>query len=140
MAANGAVSDADFAEGMRHVDSGAGGAAERTDFAKIHAVWRATCSSPEDIGDVTKWEFYAGGHGARAKWARGDLSQAVPLVEWGNHTGATTMTYFAGIRKYVLAISTASVYPLMDGGPFDTYFLESNSISAWPSKLLHSPD
>ena len=52
MAANGAVSDADFAEGMQHVDSGAGGAAERAAFAKIHAVWRATCSSAEDIGDV----------------------------------------------------------------------------------------
>jgi hypothetical protein len=49
-----------------------------------------------DIDDKSKWEFYAGGHGADAKWVAGDVSTATPLVEWTNHTGSTTMTYFAG--------------------------------------------
>ena len=82
-----------------------------------------------DIDDKSKWEFYAGGHGADAKWVAGDVSKATPLLEWTNHTGSTTMTYFAGIKKYIISICTASHYPVMDGGHFDTYFLESDSIT-----------
>ena len=81
-----------------------------------------------NIADKTKWEFYAGGHGAAAKWATGDISQAKPLVDWKNHTGVVTMTYFAPIKKYVLSISTATVYPMMTH-QFDTYFLESDAIT-----------
>jgi hypothetical protein len=83
----------------------------------------------ENINDGSKWEFYAGGHGASAEWVTGDVSQAKPLIEWTNHTGCTTMTYFAGIKKYVITISTASNYPVMDGGDFDTYYLESDDIT-----------
>ena len=57
-----------------------------------------------DIDDKTKWEFYAGGHGGAAKWVAGDVSKATPLVEFTNHTGSTTMTYFAAIKKYVLTV------------------------------------
>ena len=32
--------------------------------------------SEEEISDGSKWEFYAGGHGADAKWAIGDVAQA----------------------------------------------------------------
>ena len=31
--------------------------------------------SEEEISDGSKWEFYAGGHGADAKWAIGDVAQ-----------------------------------------------------------------
>jgi len=82
-----------------------------------------------NIDDKSKWEYYAGGHGADAKWVAGDVAKATPLLEWTNHTGSTTMTYFAGIKKYIVTISTASVYPVMDNGHFDTYFLESDSIT-----------
>ena len=61
-----------------------------------------------NIADKSKWEFYAGGHGADAKWVTGDISGAQPLVDWKNHTGVVTMTYFAPIKKYVLSISTAT--------------------------------
>jgi len=82
-----------------------------------------------NIDDRTKWEFYAGGHGSAAKWVAGDVSKATPLVEFTNHTGCTTMTYFAGIKKYIMSINTASHYPDMDGGNYDTYFLESDDIT-----------
>jgi hypothetical protein len=82
-----------------------------------------------DIGDKTKWEFYAGGHGSAAKWVTGEVSQAKPLIEFTNHTGGTTMTYFAGIKKYVMTINTASNYPAMDGGNFDTWMLEADDIT-----------
>jgi len=81
------------------------------------------------INDKSKWEFYAGGHGAGAKWVAGDVSKAEPIVDWTNHTGCATMTYFAGIKKYVMTINTASHYPTMDGGDFDVYFLESDDIT-----------
>lgn len=83
----------------------------------------------ENINDGSKWEFYAGGHGSSALWVTGDVSQAKPLVEWTNHTGSTTMSYFAAIKKYVMTISTASHYPTMDNGDFDTYFLEADDIT-----------
>ena len=51
------------------------------------------------IADKSQWEFYAGGHGTDAKCVQGDLSQAKPLVDWKNHTGVVTMTYFAPIKK-----------------------------------------
>ena len=57
------------------------------------------------------------------------MSKAPPLLEWTNYTGSTTMTYFAGIKKYNISICTGSHYPVMDGGHFDTYFLESDSIT-----------
>ena len=83
--------------------------------------------SPEAIGDKARWEFYAGGTGADAKWVQGDVEAAKPLVSWPNHTGVVTMTYMAAIKKYVLVISTATYYPSMVK-EFDTYFLESDSI------------
>jgi hypothetical protein len=81
------------------------------------------------INDKSKWEFYAGGHGKNAKWVAGDVSKAEPLVDWTNHTGSSTMTYFEGIKKYVMTVSLASHYPTMDGGNFDQYFLESDDIT-----------
>ena len=77
-----------------------------------------------NIGDRSQWEFYAGGHGSAARWVVGDVSKASPLLEFTNHTGCTTMTYFAAIKKFVITINTASNYPVMDGGDFDTWMLE----------------
>ena len=89
-----------------------------------------------NIGDKTKWEFYAGGHGSAAKWVSGDVAQATPLVEFANHTGCTTMTFFPAIKKYVMTINTASNYPVMDGGDFDTWMLEVRSLSVCCAKVL----
>jgi hypothetical protein len=80
------------------------------------------------INDRSKWEFYAGGTGADAKWVHGDIGSAVPLVKWNDHMGVVTMTYFDALQKYVLTISTATTYPNMEGA-FDTYFLESDTIT-----------
>eukprot|EP00041_Stephanoeca_diplocostata_P006638 m.90490 g.90490 ORF g.90490 m.90490 type:complete len:629 (+) comp16461_c0_seq2:37-1923(+) len=80
------------------------------------------------IADKAQWEFYAGGTGADAKWAKGDVSAAAPLVTWNNHTGVVTMTYFSVLKKYIMCISTASFYPYMTK-QFDTYFLESDAIT-----------
>ena len=39
------------------------------------------------------------------------------------------MTYMAGLRKYLMTVSTAAVYPFMASHPFDSYYLESDSIT-----------
>ena len=77
--------------------------------------------SPELIGSLFL-------QGTDAKWVTGDVKQAEPLVEWTNHTGVVTMTYFPALKKYIMCISTASIYPMMTH-QFDTYFLESDSIT-----------
>jgi len=82
----------------------------------------------EHIADKSKWEFYAGGNGADAKWVTGDVAAAVPMLDWVHHTGTTTMTYFPGIKKYILTTSTATNWPMMTE-QFDTYFMESDSIT-----------
>ena len=85
------------------------------------------------IDDRTQWEFYAGGHGSAAKWVTGEVSQARPLVEFSNHTGCTTVTYLAPIKKYIMSINTASHYPTMDGGDFDTWSNPNPSPSPSPN-------
>ena len=68
------------------------------------------------------------GHGASAKWVTGDVGAAAPLVTWDNHTGVVTMTFFPALKKYIMSISTATHYPMMTE-EFDTYFLESDSVT-----------
>jgi hypothetical protein len=48
----------------------------------------------ESIADKSKWEFYAGGTGASAKWVSGDVSQAVPILDWIHHTGTSHVRSF----------------------------------------------
>ena len=81
-----------------------------------------------NISDRSHYEFYAGGVGDEAQWVRGNVSAAAPLLNWTNHTGVVTMSYFHGLRKYVMVVSTVSVYPFTNRA-FDTYFLESDSIT-----------
>lgn len=89
-------------------------------------VYLARVEPTEDaIMDGKQWEFWAGE--ARG-WVRGDVNQAAPLISWENTTGVVTMTYIAPLRKYVLVVSTANEYPSMVKA-FDTYFLESDSIT-----------
>ena len=70
-------------------------------------------TAPRCLGASYRWEFYAGGHGADAKWVTGDVQKAAPLVTWNNHTGVVTMTYFHPLQKYILTVSTATLYPSM---------------------------
>jgi hypothetical protein len=81
-----------------------------------------------NIADRSRYEFFAGGAGAEAKWVTGNVSAATPLLNWTNHTGVVTMSYFRGLRKYVMVLSTVSIYPFTNRA-FDTYFLESDSIT-----------
>merc|ERR1711920_1092934 len=78
----------------------------------------------EAVGDRKEWEFYAG----NGTWVKGDVTQARPLVSWGNRTGVTTMSYIPAIRKYIMCISTPTNSPFTEDD-FDTYILESDTIT-----------
>lgn len=79
--------------------------------------------TPEAMSDGQQWEFYAGGHGSNARWLRGNVSQAQPLISWENHTGVSTMSYHPALKKYILVVST-TIYPFLVK-QFDTYYLVS---------------
>lgn len=78
----------------------------------------------EAVEDRARWEFFAGD----GTWVRGDVSQARPLVAWANRTGVTTMTYIPALQRYIMCISTPTYSPYTEK-QFDTYFLESESIT-----------
>jgi len=78
----------------------------------------------EAVEDRARWEFFAGD----GTWVKGDVSQARPLVVWANRTGVTTMTYIPALKRYIMCISTPTYSPYTEK-QFDTYFLESESIT-----------
>lgn len=78
----------------------------------------------EAVEDREQWEFFAGDK----KWVRGDVTQARPLISWANRTGVTTMTYIPAVKRYIVCISTPTFSPFTEK-QFDTYFLESESIT-----------
>jgi hypothetical protein len=87
--------------------------------------------SIENMNDATKYEFFAG-HDAQgvAAWTS-DFAKIRPLVEWRDHMGCVTMTYDAGLKKFLLCVT--------DGGNtvsrYSTYILESDHITG-PWKLV----
>ena len=84
--------------------------------------------TPAAMADRLQWEFYAGGTGAAAKWVKGDVAAAQPLLEWQDTMGVVTATFFPAIRKYIMCVSTATYWPSMVR-EFDTYFLEADAIT-----------
>jgi GH43 family beta-xylosidase len=87
--------------------------------------------SPETINDPKAYEFFAG-HDAQgqAVWT-GDLKASRPLLEWNNHMGCVTATYFPPLKKYLMCVT--------DGGNtcarMNTYLLEADTLTG-PWKLV----
>ncbi|HEX3698171.1 MAG TPA: hypothetical protein VH374_22560 [Polyangia bacterium] len=84
--------------------------------------------TPSTANDVSAWEFFAGRDGGgNAIWSS-SFASIQPLLEWKNQMGSLWMTYIAPLKKYLLAVSRPH-----DGfnnyGGFDTFFLESDSVS-----------
>jgi hypothetical protein len=87
--------------------------------------------SLETINAPKAYEFFAG-HDAQGhpKWVR-DLKQIKPLLEWNNHMGCVTATYFAPVKKFLMCVT--------DGGNtcarMDTYILEADALTG-PWRLV----
>ncbi|TRZ89008.1 hypothetical protein D4R89_06870 [bacterium] len=87
--------------------------------------------SPQNINDITKWEFYAGrGADGKAAWTK-DFLEIKPLLSWNNRMGCTTITYDAPLKKYLMCVT--------DGWPgvedMNTYLLEADDITG-PYRLI----
>ena len=84
--------------------------------------------APATINMRESWEFFAGGDA----WTS-DLLQAQPLFQWavpdGGHTGIVTMTYDAALGRFLTAVSTGSLTDHKNGSAFDSYVLESPSVT-----------
>jgi hypothetical protein len=87
-----------------------------------------SCSTPPATSPSNPNPNSAPPQAAGDRWVKGDISAAKPLLTWNNHTGVTTMTWIPAIKKFIVVISTPSFSPYTNK-QFDTYFLESDSIS-----------
>ncbi len=86
---------------------------------------------PDTMNDESAYEYFAG-HKEDGKpiWSS-DFEDVRPLVEWNNNCGCVTITYNAGLDKYLMWIT--------DGWPtvkhMDTYLLEADAITG-PWKMV----
>jgi hypothetical protein len=95
--------------------------------------------APAVMHDGASWEFFGGyKHGTTdvPNWVA-VVDDAKPLFTWENRTGTVTMTYVAGMRKFIMVVSTPD---LSDGigsmaGAFCTYFLEADKITG-PFRMI----
>ena len=87
--------------------------------------------SPENINDLTKYEFFAG-HDATGKpvWS-GDFARIKPLLDWNNNMGCATATYNPVLKKYLMCVT--------DGWPtcakMHSYILEADELTG-PWRLV----
>jgi hypothetical protein len=90
--------------------------------------------APQTLNDASVYEFYSGGQGPTATWSN-RLSDAAPLIAWGNRTGVVTLSWHPLLQKFIMVVSTPTASPFTgsDVPPFnatyDTYFLESDCIT-----------
>ena len=87
--------------------------------------------SPENINDVTKYEFFAGRDAAgQPLWTR-DFARIKPLLDWNNNMGCVTATYVPGLKKYLMCVT--------DGWPtcakMNSYTLEADQLTG-PWRLV----
>jgi len=87
--------------------------------------------SVENINDITKYQFFAGfDHNENAIWSD-DFSAIKPLLSWNNRMGCTTITYNAGLNKYIMC--TTDGWPGMED--MNTYLLEADQITG-PYRMI----
>jgi hypothetical protein len=80
--------------------------------------------SPENINDISKYEFYGGRDSKGLPFWTRDFKAIKPLLEWNNNMGCVTITYNAPLKKYLMCVT--------DGGntvsKMNTYILESDRL------------
>ena len=91
----------------------------------VYMARTAGAPAPASINDVNQWQFWDG-----ADWNAGPagVAAARPLFVWPGKTGVVTMSWHSALKKYIVVISTPSS-GCSTVGNFDTYFLESDSMT-----------
>ena len=94
-----------------------------------------THATPEDITQAESYEFFAG-HAKNGKpiWMKGGAN-AKPIVDWPNHLGSESITYFPKMDKYILI--TCRLMEEEENLPYNvTIFWEADAITG-PYKIVH---
>ena len=87
--------------------------------------------SPQNINDVTKYEFFAGSNtNGKATWTN-QFARIKPLLEWNDRLGCVTATYNPALKKYLMCITDGGASGM---GTYDTMILEADCITG-PWKL-----
>ncbi len=88
--------------------------------------------TPENINDVSKYEFFAGHDGSgNPLWAN-DFGQIKPLIEWNDRAGCVTMTYNGPLKRYLMCVTDGGQTGM---GTYDTWIVESPRITG-PWRLV----
>ena len=94
----------------------------------------------DTVNTGAAWEFWSG---KQQGWTKGNVNQAAPLFTWPNRTGSVTMTYVPAIKRYIICVCTihrnATVHSVSTATPFDTYILESESMTGPFSLITYMP-
>lgn len=116
------------------VSSGSTDTSAATDHLNDDQVYLCRVSaSVGGINNPANWQFWNG-----SGWTS-TLSSAQPIFEWRNHVSGATMTWNAGLGKYLMLLyrnGYTVTGTKTDFGEFDTYILESASMTG-PWKLVH---
>lgn len=94
-----------------------------------------TDATPEGITKAENYEFFAGhGQNDQPIWVSG-VENAKPIVDWPNHLGSESITYFPKMDKYILM--TCRLKEEEDNLPYNlTIFWEADQITG-PYKIVH---
>jgi len=87
--------------------------------------------SPEIINDPQQWEFFCGYDQHHQPMWTSRFADIRPMFTWNDNAGCVTITYNAPLKKYFMVVS----WGWYGGHPFDTYILESDTVSG-PWKLV----
>jgi hypothetical protein len=88
-------------------------------------------SRPESLNDPACWEFWGG---PAMGWVQ-RIGQARPAFAWKGRVGAVTATLDPRTGKYLFCVTAPNAHPWNNIGPFDTYFLEADSLVG-PFRML----
>ena len=89
-----------------------------------------SANDPGSLNHASNWEFSCG----RACWTD-EVAKAKPVLSWMGRVGTVTATWHAEFARYLLTVTTPTVMP-STVGPYDTYVLETPSLTDGPFQLV----
>ena len=91
---------------------------------------RFAAEEPASLNDAANWEFSCG----KACWTS-EVSGARPVLSWKGRVGTVTATWHPEFKRYLVAVTTPTAMP-STVGPYDTYVLETPSLTDGPFRLV----
>ena len=89
-----------------------------------------SASEPASLNDPRNWEFSCG----KACWTD-KVADAAPVLSWKGRVGTVTATWHAEFERYLITVTTPTIMP-STVGPYDTYVLETPSLTDGPFRVV----